>query len=63
MCVCDGQTQPTRRKERDEWGTPAIAWFRQFTPCLTSFAERHGMLAAYALLVILVWPSVYPVGM
>jgi hypothetical protein len=22
VCVCDGQTRPTRRKERDEWGTP-----------------------------------------
>jgi len=22
VCVCDGQTGPTRRKERDEWGTP-----------------------------------------
>jgi hypothetical protein len=21
VCVCDGQTGPTRRKERDEWGT------------------------------------------
>lgn len=23
ICVCDGQTPPTRRQVRDEWGTPA----------------------------------------